>query len=188
MTRWFFLKMRLPGTNEVLDWRRTLLKVKRSSSRPDVYSIRKKSIESSIELFAGAQGMRRPLDAPAWETIVFFEPTRDFDNQTFGAKFVNDALKRLGTLPDDDQEWVRGLTVHVLHRAAPGVLVAFSERSLTLEEALGLLEGNDTNGKRNEGKEETRSLPGRAGDDSLPAPAGGTRPRDPRARRKAGLR
>ncbi len=139
----FIIPFHLPGLNEVLGWKRVPLpKSSKGKGRPDLYSVRKKSVEGAVAAVVRVSGFREPLSAAAWQTVAFFDVSRrDRDNVPIGVKFINDCLVDLGLLPSDDSKWVSGITIHVTGCDRPGVLVAFDSAPLTLERASELYEG-----------------------------------------------
>lgn len=48
---------------------------------------------------------------------------RDLDNIRFAAKFLLDALQKMGVLPNDNPQWVRGLSDTVVYDKWDGVIV-----------------------------------------------------------------
>ncbi len=140
--RFFLIPFQLPGLNEVLAWKRIKLERSRSGRGvPDLYALRKKDFEQNIALAARVAGFNKPLEVSSWQTVVFFDASRrDRDNVPISAKFINDCLVELRVLPKDDPSWIHGLTIHVVASDRPGVLVAFGNAPLALDQARELYE------------------------------------------------
>lgn len=71
-----------------------------------------------------------PYACPVRLSITWIEPNmrRDPDNIRFAAKFVLDALVEAGTIPNDTQRYVRGISDRFLVNASdPRVIVELEE-------------------------------------------------------------
>ena len=120
VTQSFFIGARLPGLNELIELR---------ARSPHAYRRAKEKWGQVVAMFARRDGMVA-MESPVRFRFHFVEPDarRDPDNVCSAAiKVILDALKKLGTIPDDSQAWVKGIVLSWEVGTPIGVKVTMEE-------------------------------------------------------------
>ena len=120
MRQTFEIPGRLDGLNEYTDANRTNRyagsKMKRANQNMVVLAVKRAKIVPCFE--------------PVRLSITWIEPNmrRDPDNIRFAAKFILDALVETGTIPNDTQRYVRGISDRFLvNPSDPRIIVELEE-------------------------------------------------------------
>ena len=97
--QWFEIPGRLAGANEYI-----------LANRSHIFAGAKMKKEQN-RICAEASIVLKPINWPVKITVTWFEPNarRDYDNISFGIKWILDGLVEAGKLPDDRRKWVKGI-------------------------------------------------------------------------------
>lgn len=108
----FEIKEKLPGANNVM------------YKNPHKVSGIKKEAEKDIIEYIKQHKIRR-IKRPVFLKFVWYEETkrRDKDNVAFGKKFIQDAMKKAGIIPDDNNNWVMGFADYFVYGKGQKVVV-----------------------------------------------------------------
>lgn len=108
----FEIKEKLPGANNIL------------YKNPHKVSDIKKEIEKDIIVYIRRHKIRR-IKRPVFLKFVWYEGTkrRDKDNVSFRKKFIQDAMKKAGVIPDDNNNWVMGFADYFVYDKGQKVVV-----------------------------------------------------------------
>ena len=95
----FDIPGRLPGTNEIIE---------AAKSHFGTYSAMKHNYTNIVAWLA----KKLPKYNCISLTITWYEPNakRDIDNIAGGTKFILDGMVRAGTIPNDTQKYIKGIT------------------------------------------------------------------------------
>lgn len=112
----FEIKEKLPGANNVM------------YKNPHKVSGIKKEAEEDIIVYIRQHKIRR-IKRPVFLKFVWYEETkrRDKDNVAFGKKFIQDAMKKAGIIPDDNNNWVMGFADYFVYGKGQKVVVEIYE-------------------------------------------------------------
>lgn len=108
----FEIKEKLPGANNIL------------YKNPHKVSDIKKEAEKDIIVYIKQYKIRR-IKRPVFLKFVWYEGTkrRDKDNVAFRKKFIQDAMKKAGIIPDDNNNWVMGFADYFVYGKGQKVVV-----------------------------------------------------------------
>lgn len=108
----FEIKEKLPGANNIL------------YKNPHKVSDIKKKAEEDIIVYIRQHKIRR-IKRPVFLKFVWYEGTkrRDKDNVAFRKKFIQDAMKKAGVIPDDNNNWVMGFADYFVYGKGQKVVV-----------------------------------------------------------------
>lgn len=127
MTQQFFIPGCLPGLNEIV----AASKVRRG--KWSKYLDMKESYGSYVQMEIKRAKLKPMPRAAVCFTWVEPHKRRDPDNVRAGSKFILDALKTCGILPNDGWANIAHLTdYYAVDKAKPGVLVELSEPKVKL--------------------------------------------------------
>lgn len=112
----FEVPVKLPGANNLL--------YQNSHKVSDI----KKSAEKDIIVYIKQHKIRR-IKKPVFLKFIWYEGTkrRDKDNVAFRKKFIQDAMKKAGILPDDNNNFIIGFADYFIYGQGQKVIVEIYE-------------------------------------------------------------
>lgn len=112
----FEVPVKLPGANNLL------------YKNPHKVSDIKKSAEKDIIVYIKQHKIRR-IKKPVFLKFIWYEGTkrRDKDNVAFRKKFIQDAMKKAGILPDDNNNFIIGFADYFVYGQGQKVVVEIYE-------------------------------------------------------------